>query len=456
MSIRRKILFYFSFTVIAVTAGAFLFVYMQFSEYREEQFQQRQKEKIASTLKLLSEVKDWDEQIFLALDNSTIHDFYDEKLMIFDSNKTLIYKSVDDLSIGTLNEILAVLSVENEWTETKEGIYDVVGVAISSERHLFYGISKAYDIYGYEKLTYLRNTLLITFISISLIVYLIALYLSKIIARPISEITRIIDGYDFKKDNTPIETDQNTREIRILAQRFNEMMLRMNKAFAFQKHVVHHISHELKTPVAVLVSNFEAIEQETNMRAIKEMIARQKEDTKSLGEIINALLEISKAESGEGSSSKEPLRVDELIFDIADELTVLHANSMFSITYTQVTEDESMLTIMADKRLLKLALTNLMLNAIQYSSDKQASVVFDPQPETLYIQISNNGEVIQEEERQFLFQHFFRGANSKGRRGFGLGLVLIHKILHHHGGDISYFASTDHSNTFLINLPVMR
>jgi signal transduction histidine kinase len=108
----------------------------------------------------------------------------------------------------------------------------------------------------------------------------------------------------------------------------------------------------------------------------------------------------------------------------------------------------------ANQRLLKMALGNLMLNAIQYSSDNQGNIVFNSWADRLEIKISNNGAVILDDERQFLFQYFFRGVNSKGKRGFGLGLVLIHKILQLHRGEISYYSSTDHSNTFVVSLPL--
>src|SRR5690606_34322031 len=158
-----------------------------------------------------------------------------------------------------------------------------------------------------------------------------------------------------------------------LGQRFNELMQRMKEAFAFQTHAVHHISHELKTPIAVLVSNFERIEQEADTIKIKELIKDQKEDTESLSKIINSLLEISKTESG-NTLKLSKIRIDELIFDLVEELNILHPDFQFSIEYSETILEENSLTVNANLRLMKAALSNLMVNCIQYSSDNQAKI----------------------------------------------------------------------------------
>ena len=453
MSIRKKILLYVSTTIILLMGATFVFVYTLFAEYREEEFQQRQKEKILTTLKFLTDVEEMNESIAQAMDNITIHDFYDEKMLIYNEEKKLIYSSIDDLPISISNSILEQLSLKNNWIETKEEAYDVIGIYIKSKGKEYYGISKAYDEFGFTKLNYLGTVLLLVFIGIAIVVLIISFYLSRRIANPILEITHKIKEYDFEKDNTPIVINEHEEnEIFILAKRFNELMKRTNDAFAFQKHAVHHISHELKTPISVLVLNFEKIEKENDLEQVKKYIAIQKRETKSLGNIINTLLEIAKIEAGY-LSEKSNIRIDELIFDIAEELQNLHPEFVFQVEYQLNENTEENLTIEGNTRLLKSVLLNLMENSIHYNSKQHTNIVIKNDDKNLILIFKNLGKNIREEELPYIFQHFFRGENSSGKSGFGLGLVLVHKIINLHQGEISYETDDDNWNIFKVKLP---
>jgi signal transduction histidine kinase len=289
---------------------------------------------------------------------------------------------------------------------------------------------------------------------ISFIVLAISSYLSSRITNPITEVAQLINEYDFEGRQQPVQTKGGGIEIQILTKRFNELMDKMQEAFAYQKHVVHHISHELKTPIAVLVSNFERMEKEPDPEKVRQLIGEQKEDTKKLSEIIHALLEIAKLETKSGLTIA-PVRCDELIFDIVDELQLLYPDFTFTIDYLKLVDDEQQLTVWVNERLIRLALTNVLVNAIQYSHGSHASVLLGEEQGQLLIKIMNQGAVIQERERQFIFQHFFRGENSKGKRGFGLGLVLVNKILELHHGSIAYVSHYGQHNEFNITLPGM-
>lgn len=455
MSIRRKILLYFSATIISLLGMTLFFIYTLFYEYREEEFQQKQKQKITSTIRFLTEIKQADESIIQAMDRISINEFYDEKLLIFDHSKRLIYSSIDDLRIPDeeANAILEVLTIAHPWVETKEDLYDVVGVYIKYNNNTYYGINKAFDESGYSKLDFLRYVLIVTFLGISLITVFIAYYLSRIIAEPIVDITEKIANYNFDALYIPIEVKRSENEIVVLAEQFNRLMKRMKEAVAFQKHAINHISHELKTPIAVLVSNFERMEDENDVAKLKSQIHRQKEDTKNLSEIINLLLELSKTDSGE-AIPKTKIRVDELIFDTMDELSQLYPNFEFSVDYVGDTDHENQLTILGSTRLLKAAFTNLMLNSIGYSTDHEAEIKIIPGASQLQIDFINHGPIIAAEEQKFLFQHFFRGENSKGKSGFGLGLVFIHKIIAQHHGQISYHTDGKTLNNFSVTFPL--
>ena len=348
--------------------------------------------------------------------------------------------------------ILSSLSTSNPVNHIKDGLYDVVGIYYNTGGNIYYGISKAYDTFGYTKLQYLKFILLTTFFGITVIVIMVSYFLSQKITQPLLALTKKINQYDFDADFDPIVVEQSKNEIAALSVQFNKLMKRVHDVYAFQKHAIHHISHELKTPISILVSNFERIELETDIKLLKEMISQQKKDTKSLGGIINSLLEISKAEAGNALNLAET-RIDELIFDIAEDLNIVNNDFHFMIDYLNP-EDENYLIVNANNTLLKAALQNLMVNCINYSRDKTARINIAKGDGKLKISFENNGPIIIEQEKQFLFQHFFRGENSVGHSGFGLGLVFVYKILRLHGGTVSYSSICDDLNVFTIVLPL--
>jgi signal transduction histidine kinase len=455
MSIKQKILLYFSVVTIVMVGAAFIFIYTLFYQYRIEDFHNQQKEKIINTLKFLTKIEEIDEELIDAMDRISINDVYAQKLFIFDKNKKLLYSRLDHAPTSVTESILSQLSSETTKVEEKKGRYDILGIYVEQDGEVFYGISNAYDLPGYHKLNYLKYILFLTFMVIVLVVIFMSYYLSQKITSPIVALTRQIKDFNFESKYEPIAvTDGKKNEVAVLGQRFNELMQRMNEAFSFQKNAVHHISHELKTPIAVLVSNFERIEKETDINRIKYLIKDQKEDTENLSKIINSLLEIAKTESGNNTKLSK-IRIDELIFDLVDELNLLYPDFQFSIKYSDSIEDESKLTIHANLRLLKAALSNLMINCIQYSNDNLATIEIEPVGKRLQIDFINNGPVINENERQYIYGRYFRGENSKGKRGFGLGLVFIKKILTMHNGEISYTANEEaQSNKFTITLPL--
>ncbi len=449
MKIRNKILIYFSSTVIFLSAISLIVIYLLFSEYREEEFQQRQKEKVQFTVELLTEYIEMSENLSRIMDELTIHDFYDEKMLVFDSEKGLIFSSVDDLPIDGYNRILNELSPAKRWIETKEEAYDVVGMYLERNQKSYYAVSKAYDAFGYSKMFFLRNVLVGIFAVISVIVVFISLALSNKISRPITALAEKLNKFDMSSENTTeIQTETSSYELKNLTQKFNELLKKTNEAFSFQKHTIHHISHELKTPIAVLVSELEKLKNSSDFEYVKSRLDSQIDKAKSLGSIINVLLEISKVESGQ-KIRKQTIRIDELIFDTIEELKIIYPDFNFELNYFPDEIDEQRLNLNVNEALVRQALKNLMTNSIAYSNNSKASIKLNCSSfKSLKISISNSGKPVPKDEEKYLFNHFFRGENSRNKAGFGLGLVLTKKIINLNSGTITYSNPSDNLNVF--------
>ncbi len=450
MKIRNKILLYFSSVTIAITGLALIVIYLSFAEFREEEFQMRQKEKIITTLTLLAEIKQNDDELLNELDKRTINNLFDEKLLLFNHRKELIYSSIDDTPIPVSKQLLGELNETNKWIETKDGLYDVVATYVENNNRAFYGISKAYDTFGYAKLGYLKRVLIISFSLIVAVVVLVSLFLAKRIAQPLSNLANLLSKYRLGEKLLSDNLHTTTYEINYLNEKFNELVERTNEAFAFQKHSIHHISHQLKTPIAVLVSELEVLRNNAGNDKLKYELESQISKTKSLADVINVLLEISKFETGQ-QIQKQAVRIDEIIFDCVEELNTIYPDFNFEVNYFPDETDAGKLTLNVNEMLIKQAFQNLLNNCVAYSSNAKAEIKFDcSEKNTLKIFISNSGKPLSKEEEKYLFNHFFRGENSRGKIGFGLGLVLSQKIIALHSGIIVYSNPSDDLNVFEI------
>jgi two-component system, OmpR family, sensor histidine kinase ArlS len=455
MKIRNKILIYFSSTVIALTAISLTVIYVLFSEYREEEFQQQQNEKIHTTIKLIEKFKQESATISYLIDQQDINNFYDEKLLVYDSNKNLIFASLDSLDIVKAESILNKLSPTQRWIETKEENYDLIGIYAEANNQAYYAVSKAYDAFGYTKMYFLRNVLIGIFLFITVVVILISRFLSNKISKPITALAENLNKYDpsaEKVNELVIET--SSYELNQLTQRFNELLRRTNEAFVFQKHTIHHISHQLKTPISVMVSELERIKDFSSIEDIKPEIENQVIKAKSLGSIINVLLEISKIESGQ-QTKKQALRIDELFFDVIEELNAIYPDFHFEVNYVPDEINENRLIINLNPVLIRQAVQNLLSNCVSYSNNSKAEIKIDCSDSNgLKIQIINSGSPISIEEKNFLFNHFFRGKNSEGKIGFGLGLVLTKRIAEINSATITYLNPAPNINVFELNFPL--
>jgi signal transduction histidine kinase len=453
MNIRQRILVYFSALSISVIGFAFLLIFTVFSNYRREEYQQRIKDHTLSTITELSEAKQLNQNVLQSMNALNINKLYHEKTLLFNGNKQVIYSSLNDTKIAFSAEMLHNLSPEKQVLESHEGDTDVVGVYFVFNKEVYYGITKAYDVFGYSKLAFLKYTLLILFGLISALILITSFVLANQISKPIISMAAALKIINMETANHLLPIPEAKDEIYLLTSRFNELMKRLQDSFSFQKHAVHHISHELKTPISILVSNLERLEKEVDAEKIKQGITEQKEDTKLLGDMINALLEIAKVETHSNLTFQE-VRMDELVFDWVSEIKKIHPKFKFDVQFDEKIESVNGLSVQGNMRLLKMVIQNLLLNCVNYASDHRAKIYFKNQRGKLLIQITNQGKNISLEEIPFLFQHFFRGGNSQGKRGFGLGLVLVNKIVQLHGGEIQYDSPENAHNKFTLFFPL--
>ncbi len=457
LMLRNRLSLYYSvmFSVLlGITLGV---IYLLSAQYRQQEFYQRLKDRTITTFKLLVEVEQIDHDLLQVFDENTINNLYEEKIVLFDSSGGVIYSSIDDTKILYSSDILHRLMEDKaDEIEKKEGQYELLGLNFKENGKSYYGITKAYDRFGRSKLNFLSWILFLVFVVSVLLVALLSFYLSKVITVPITMLSRDMEAISPQNLAMRVQEPDTEDEINFLAQKFNEVLERVEQAFRFQTHFTHHVSHELKTPLAVLISNIERVQNETSSEVnilLKEHFNFQKEGLMEMANIINALLDISKVESNPKSIARERLRIDELLFECVEIVSTQYNKSKFNLSIDENITAETDFEVNGNTRMLKIALINLLKNAVIYTKNYPVQVSISKERNAISICIENDGAQIKVDETTLLFTHFFRGNNSKQIKGFGLGLVLVSKIVQLHNGSVVY-QPINNKNRFILLLPL--
>lgn len=453
-SLRSRLAWGYAIVFTILFAVGFISVYLVSEKYRKQEFFQRLKDRTLTTYKLMVEVDQIDVKTLSLFDKNTINSLYDEKVLLFDSSFRMIYSSLDDTQIDYPLELLNRLKEGQNEIRLDEEKYEILGIRFRYGSHTYYGITKAYDRFGKRKMTFLGISLLCTFAVVFVLLVVLSRYLAKIITYPITRLTKDIDSISTDRLSVRIDEHSARDEVGLLTNKFNELLDKVENAFKFQYHFIHHISHELKTPLAVMVANAEAALAEEKKETLTSSLYFLRHSLMEMSHVINAMLDISKTESRLADVRSESIRLDELLFECIDELSYLQTGAEFNFKIDGSIEESDRLTIKGNSRMLKMAFMNLLRNALSYSEVEIPVVEIRSGEETITMIFSNDGIPIQEGEVQKLFTHMFRGGNSEGKKGFGLGLVLVHRIIRLHSGTINYELLGDQRNSFRISFPI--
>jgi two-component system sensor histidine kinase ArlS len=453
LPLRSKLTWGYTTVFTLFFAIGFTTVYVISEKYRKEEFYQRLEDRMHTTYKILVQVDQISQELLKIFDRNTINRLSDEKILLFDANGNVIYNSIDDTRIAYSKVILKRLMNGEGRIEMTDGKYELLALQFMNDKQVFYGISKAHDRFGKSKIAFLKNALIAIFFTITPLLILTCLWLSRIIMQPIRRLTKDIATISPKDLSVRIDESRSKDEISILTDKFNELLDKVESAFKFQYHFVHHASHELKTPLSVMMSNAEGALADGNIEVLKRSMEFQKHNLMEVSYIINAMLEISKTENQINDIFSGPIRVDELLFECIDEISYLDTHLQIDFIFSHTIEDSEVLTINGNSRMLKIAFMNLLKNAMNFAVSNPVIEVL-PSEDKLLLRFSNDGEIIPVAERLKLFTHFFRGDNSKEKKGFGLGLVLVQRIISLHNGEISYCVSEDGKNYFIVGFPI--
>ena len=239
-------------------------------------------------------------------------------------------------------------------------------------------------------------------------------------------------------------------EFKQLSQSFNQMLERLNDAFAAQRQFTGNAAHELRTPLALLQAQLElfSAEHPDMQPETAEFLSLLREQTERLTRLTKTLLEMSNLRQ---VARNERIRLAPMIEEILTDLAPLSDKCGVTLT----AEGDGIMT--GSDALIYRLIFNLTENAVKYNRPGgSVRVSVAQEPEKLLIRVSDNGCGIPEEYQQSIFQPFFRVDKSRSREygGAGLGLSLVWEIADIHGGSVRVEESSKNGTVIAAEFPI--
>jgi heavy metal sensor kinase len=244
-------------------------------------------------------------------------------------------------------------------------------------------------------------------------------------------------------------------ELGRLASVFNETLTRLEASFAELQRFTADASHELRSPLTALRAVGEvALRDGHDPAMLRETIGSMLEEAERLTDLVDALLTLARMDATKSGATLEEVNIATLLEEIRDQFEVLASEEGQTLA---VTSDHNV-SVQADRTLLRLALVNLVHNAIRHSpSSSKISLAAARRPHGIEISVSDTGPGIAPEYQEKIFEPFFRLDKARSRSGgggVGLGLAIARRAVERTGGRIIVESKSNRGSVFRIALPL--
>ena len=253
--------------------------------------------------------------------------------------------------------------------------------------------------------------------------------------------------------NRHIDIGEGDDELHKLVKVFNDMFDRLYNSFEKEKRFASDASHELRTPMTVIIAECEylnSIKEDEGLSRNEyfeglEVIYRQ---ARRMNDIIKNLLDFTRI--GRNFYEKEPINISELIKGICYDMKLINTDS--NISLDEEIEDE--IYVYANKNLVYRMFVNIISNAYTYGKEDGHIYVSLYKDTEVNIVVRDDGIGISDKDLSHIFERFYRAESSRTGKGTGLGLAMAMEIARWHGGDISVESEENKGSGFSITLPL--
>ena len=270
------------------------------------------------------------------------------------------------------------------------------------------------------------------------------------VSRPINRILKgtnsIING-DFSVRIKPIHKRKSKNEFDVLIEDFNKMAQELEGIETFRNDFISNVSHELKTPLAV-IQNYATILQDPELDEEKkaEYIKSIFDASKRLSTLITNILKLNKLENQQIFPVSAEYDLSEQICQCLLDFESVWENKNINI----VTDIDPDIRISADKELMTHVWNNLFSNAFKFTPDNGTVSVSLKQDSEIRFTVSDTGCGMNDSVKEHIYEKFYQGDSSHSVNGNGLGLPLVKRVLDIVGGKIEVESKAGEGSTFTV------
>lgn len=271
---------------------------------------------------------------------------------------------------------------------------------------------------------------------------------------PVRRITRaaeqISDGQDLSRR---IDLGPGRDEIYTLAATFDRMFARLEASFQAEKQFTSDASHELRTPVAVILAQCEEAQADPSQRDHALQVIQSQ--ARGMSALISQLLTLARADQGRLNLEKEPIDLGELTQMVAAQTEELAAAKGIRVECRA----DAGLWVQGDETMLVRMLLNLTENAVKYGREGGfVRITLSRQGDCLEGRVEDDGIGITPQQQERIWERFYQAdpSRSPSQGGVGLGLPMVRTIVQDHGGRVWAESRPGGGSVFLFRLPALE
>lgn len=287
----------------------------------------------------------------------------------------------------------------------------------------------------------------------------VAYFLIGHYTKPVQQLSAYMKEISPNTLSDSIEIKGGGEEIQELVKSFNQMTEQLDEAFAMQRRFSTSAAHELRTPIAVLRTKLDVFKKKKReQHEYDELVTTMEIYIDRLSSIITDLLEFAEtSELGEA----EDVSLDSVIKTVVDDLESVAQNNMINMQIDiqpKAQSEAQTFIVKGNTNLLYRALYNLVENAIRYNNEEgSVNITLETRGQEGVIIIADTGVGIAPEQRELVFEPFYRVNKSRSREfgGAGIGLSLVKTILKQHEASITVSENNPQGSVFTIRIPLV-